>query len=124
MRGIGSFVSEHTIKFEDLVETADDAALEEQFRCNPQVEIDVQGIGMRDERPSRRAVPAHFLWRGQPRSVAGPPCALVDGRSGRHSAAELATLRSSPYARRATAATIWTPSARSRPARTIRRVVS
>ncbi|CKT52966.1 Uncharacterised protein [Mycobacterium tuberculosis] len=41
MRGIGSFVSEHSIKFEDLVETTHDAALEEQFRRDPQVQIDV-----------------------------------------------------------------------------------
>src|ERR1700722_11884051 len=55
MCGIGSFVSEHAIKFEDLVETTDDAALQEQLRRDPQVKVDVKGIRMRDEGASRRA---------------------------------------------------------------------
>ena len=55
MGGIRAFVSEHSIYFEDPVETTDDAALEEQFRRDPQVQIDVESIGMRDERPRRRA---------------------------------------------------------------------
>ena len=55
MRGIGSFVSEHPIKFEDLVEPTNDAALQEQFRRDPKVQIDVEGIGVGDERPGRCA---------------------------------------------------------------------
>src|SRR4051812_37695298 len=80
MGGIGPFVSEHPIKFEDLVETTDDAALEEQFRCYPQVEVYVEGIGMGDERPGRCA-PGQRLqhWRLDFEKAAplegGPYCA-------------------------------------------------
>ncbi len=55
MRGIDTFVAKVPIQLENPVKTTDDAAFEEQFRRNPQVQINVERIGMGDERPRRRA---------------------------------------------------------------------
>lgn len=49
MCGIGFFVLEYLIKFEDFVEIIYDVVFEEQFWCDLQVQIDVQGIGMSGE---------------------------------------------------------------------------
>ena len=48
---IRTFVSEHSIQLEDLVETAHEATLQEQFRGDAQVQIRVERIGVGDERP-------------------------------------------------------------------------
>ncbi len=53
MRGIRAFVSEVPIQLEDLVETTDHAALQEQFRRDAQVQIGVERIGVRHEGPGR-----------------------------------------------------------------------
>lgn len=55
MRGIGALVSEHPIQLENLLETADHGTLEEQFRGDTQIQVGIEGIGMGDERPRRRA---------------------------------------------------------------------
>ena len=55
MRGIRTFVSEHPIQLENLLETADEATLEEQLRRDPQVQVGIERIGVGDERPRGRA---------------------------------------------------------------------
>ena len=48
---IRAFIAEHPIQLENPVEPTDDAPLEKEFRRDPQVQIGVEGIGVRDERP-------------------------------------------------------------------------
>ena len=55
MGGIGAFVTKYPVEFEDFLQTAHHTALEEQLRRDPQVEVGVEGVGVRDERPGRRA---------------------------------------------------------------------
>src|SRR5215217_5289893 len=53
MRGIGAFVSEHAIQLENLLQSAHQASLEEEFRCDTKVEVGVEGIGVGAKRTSR-----------------------------------------------------------------------
>ena len=55
MSGVDALVAEVAVDLEDLLDTADDATLEEQFRRDTQVQVDVEGVGVRDERASCRA---------------------------------------------------------------------
>src|SRR5215217_1637782 len=52
MRGIGAFVSEHAIQLENLLQSAHQASLEEEFRCDTKVEVGVESIGVGDKRTS------------------------------------------------------------------------
>ncbi len=55
MCGIRTFVSKVPIQLEDLLETADQTALEEQLRSDTQIQVGVERIRVRDERPGSRA---------------------------------------------------------------------
>ncbi len=83
---IRALVAEVAIQLEDLVETADDAALEEQFRRDTQVEIRVQGIGMGDERPRGGATGQRLQHGGldleEPAALEGRPDGTHDGDAG------------------------------------------
>ena len=64
MRGVDTFVTEIAVDFEHTVDTAHEAALEEQFRSDAQIQVDIEGIHMRGERACRGAA-VHGLqhWR-------------------------------------------------------------
>ena len=50
MRGVDTLVTEVAVDLEHAVDTADQAALEEQFRCDTQVQVKVECVHMRGER--------------------------------------------------------------------------
>jgi hypothetical protein len=54
VRGVDALVPEVPIDLEDALDAADHTSLEEQFRSDPQVQIRVEGVGVRDERARRR----------------------------------------------------------------------
>jgi len=62
--GVGALVAEVAVDLEDPVDTADDAALEEQFRRDAQEEVHVEGVGVGDERASRGAAVQRLQHRG------------------------------------------------------------
>ena len=53
MGGVNAFVTEVTVDFEHAVDAADEAALEEQFRRDAQVQVKIERVHMRGERTSR-----------------------------------------------------------------------
>jgi hypothetical protein len=55
MGAISALVAEVSVDLEHALETAGDGPLEEQLGRDPQVQVDVEGIGVRDERTSRGA---------------------------------------------------------------------
>ena len=50
-----AFVAEAAVDLEDLLEAAHDEPLQVELRCDPQVEVHVQGIVVGDEGPGRGA---------------------------------------------------------------------
>ena len=64
MRGVGTLVAEVAVDLEDALDAADHTALEEQLRCDAQEQIDVEGIGVRDERSRGRPTVQGLQHRG------------------------------------------------------------
>ena len=50
MGGVDAFVTEVTVDLEHTVDAADQATLEEQFRCDTQVQVKVECVHVRGER--------------------------------------------------------------------------
>ena len=63
VRGVGALVAEVAVDLEDLLDPADDAALEEQLRRDPQVQVHVERVHVRHERPRRGAAGQHLQHR-------------------------------------------------------------
>ena len=55
VRGVDALVAEHATDLEHAVEAADDQALQLQLQRDAQVQVDVERVVVRDERPRRRA---------------------------------------------------------------------
>src|SRR5690625_7127673 len=53
MSGIRAFVAEVAVDLEHLLESADGGPLEVQLRGDPQEQVQVEGVHVRDERPRR-----------------------------------------------------------------------
>lgn len=53
MGGVNAFVTEVTVDLEHAVDAADQAALEEQFRCDTQIQVKVECVHMCGERTGR-----------------------------------------------------------------------
>ncbi len=64
MGGVDAFVAEVAVDFEHAVDAADEAALEEQFRRDAQVEVQVEGVHVRGERTCRGAAVHGLQHRG------------------------------------------------------------
>ena len=60
MGGISTFVAEVPVDLEDALDTAHDCPLEEEFWCDPQIELNIERIHMGRERASR-GTPVHRL---------------------------------------------------------------
>ncbi len=74
-----------SIKFEDLVETTHDAALEEQFGSDPQVQIEFRALGMSADLTG----PPHHRLRGRVRLPGTHDVEAPSDRGRRRSVAEL-----------------------------------
>ena len=55
VRAVGALVAEVPVDLEDPVQAADDAPLEEQLRRDAQVQVEVERVHVRAERPRGRA---------------------------------------------------------------------
>ena len=83
VRGVGALVAEVAVDLEDLLDAADQRALEEQLGRDPQVQVDVERVHVRDERPRRgaaRAASAASASRSR-RSRGGGSCRAASARA-------------------------------------------
>ena len=84
VRAVGALVAEVAVHLEHALEAADDGALEEQLGRDAQVEVDVERVRVRDERPRGSAAGQRLEHRRLDLEVAAAGEALTDGRHHRH----------------------------------------
>ncbi len=93
VRGVGALVAEVAVDLEHPVEPAHDGALEEQLGRDAQVELGVERVGLRHERPGRGAAVLHLQHRRLDLDVSAVgerlPQRRVDLRAGAHGLAGL-----------------------------------
>ena len=79
MRGVHALVAEVAVHLEDAVHAADDRALEVDFRGDAQVEVHVERVHVRGERPGGGAPVDDLQHRCLQLDVAAPVEVLADG---------------------------------------------